>query len=43
MADLTGTVYPHGIATRRPSGNLLFEAWSESAEPVNGIAGGPCT
>ncbi|WP_225797815.1 hypothetical protein [Streptomyces aculeolatus] len=36
----SGAVYPHGIVTRRPSGNLLFEGWSESAEPVNGIAGG---
>ena len=36
----SGAVYPHGIVTRRPSGNLLFEGWSESADPVNGIAGG---
>jgi hypothetical protein len=34
-----GRVNPYGIVTRRPSGNLLFETWSEPADPVNGIAG----
>ncbi|WP_052770377.1 hypothetical protein [Streptomyces sp. CNQ-509] len=35
----SGRLNPYGIVTRRPSGNLLFETWSEPAEPVNGIAG----
>ncbi|WP_344289337.1 hypothetical protein [Streptomyces synnematoformans] len=37
----SGSVYPYGIVTRRPSGNLLFEAWSDPAHSVNGLDG--CT
>ncbi|WBB64202.1 hypothetical protein O7599_17555 [Streptomyces sp. WMMC500] len=31
-----GSGYPYRIVTRRPSGNILFEAWSEPADPIGG-------
>lgn len=38
-SDSGFSAFRYGIVTRRPSGNLLFEAWSESAHPVYGTSG----